>query len=111
MADRDCSSGALLGAFLLGGMVGAAIALLTAPRPGRETREKIGEWADGAREKTREKVHQFAQEAGERVRTYGRETADRIKEVTHSAREKLRRGGGAAGDEGEGEGAGLPDQA
>ena len=109
MSDRDCSSGALLGAFLLGGMVGAAIALLTAPRPGHETREKIGEWADGAREKTREKVHQFAQEAGERVRTYGRETADRIKEVTQSAKEKLRRSPGTGPEEPPGTGA--PEQA
>ncbi len=110
MSDRGCSGGALFGAFLLGGMVGAAIALLTAPRPGHETREKISEWADGAREKTREQLHQFAQEAGERVRTYGRETADRIKEVTQSAREKLRRAPAEAGDE-TGSPAEAPEQA
>jgi len=33
--------GSLLGAFVLGAAAGATIALLTAPRPGRETRERL----------------------------------------------------------------------
>lgn len=91
MSDRDCSTGALLGAFLLGGLVGAGIALLTAPRSGKETRERIGVWAESAKEHTRERVQHLAHEAGDRVRQYGREAGDRIKEVAVSAREKLRR--------------------
>ncbi len=91
MGDRDTSAGTIIGAFLLGSLVGAAVALLTAPRSGKETRERIGVWAEGAKERTREQVSRIAHEAGDKVRQYGRETSDRIKEVAVSAREKLRR--------------------
>ena len=40
MAERDdASASGLVMSFLLGGLAGAAIAILFAPRPGRETRE------------------------------------------------------------------------
>ena len=99
MSDRDCSPGTLLGAFVLGGLCGAAIAFLTAPRSGRETRERIGDWAGSATERTRERVHHMAQETGDRVRTYGREAGERIREVATTAREKLRRGENEGVDE------------
>jgi gas vesicle protein len=40
--DRDSGAAVLL-SFLLGGLTGAALALLYAPRSGRETREMLGE--------------------------------------------------------------------
>jgi gas vesicle protein len=40
--DRDSGAAVLL-SFLLGGITGAALALLYAPRSGRETREMLGE--------------------------------------------------------------------
>ena len=47
-SDRDNAAG-YLGWFFLGGIVGAAAALLLAPKTGRETRELLseqgGEWA------------------------------------------------------------------
>jgi gas vesicle protein len=43
--DRSGSSGALLIAFTLGAIAGAAVALLLAPATGRETREFLGEKA------------------------------------------------------------------
>jgi len=48
MADTDQrsgSAGALLIAFTLGAIAGAAVALLVAPATGRETREFLGEKA------------------------------------------------------------------
>jgi len=47
--EKNGSSGTVLLAFILGAIAGAAVALLTAPATGRETREFIGE-------KTREGV-------------------------------------------------------
>lgn len=43
MSDERDSGAAVLLSFLLGGITGAALALLYAPRSGRETREMLGE--------------------------------------------------------------------
>jgi gas vesicle protein len=52
--DRGFSAGSVLLAFVLGGIVGAGIALLTAPQSGKETREKIREFADETKKKAGE---------------------------------------------------------
>lgn len=46
------SSGSMLLSFLLGGVVGAGIALLLAPQSGEETRQKIKDLADDVKDKT-----------------------------------------------------------
>lgn len=50
--NDNCSSGVagLFAAFLVGGIVGAAVAVLFAPRSGAETREKLKEKAELLRE-------------------------------------------------------------
>ena len=80
MSD-DRGSNTLL-AFLVGGVVGAAVALLYAPRSGRETREmlaeKMREGAERGRElgnQAREKGRAIIEEAGEYVER-GREAMD-----------------------------------
>jgi gas vesicle protein len=40
--DRDAAASSVILSFLLGGVAGAALALLYAPRSGRETREYLG---------------------------------------------------------------------
>jgi len=45
------SGGSVFLSFLLGGLVGAGVALLLAPRSGKETREQIKALADDVREK------------------------------------------------------------
>lgn len=50
------SAGSVLLSFLLGGMVGAGVALLMAPQSGVETRRKIREMADEAKEKATDYV-------------------------------------------------------
>jgi len=49
--DEGYSSGSVLLAFALGGLVGAGVALLLAPQSGIETRRKIKEFADDVKEK------------------------------------------------------------
>ncbi|MBU1397953.1 MAG: YtxH domain-containing protein, partial [Proteobacteria bacterium] len=56
MEEKDCYSGSLLVSFLLGSLVGAGIALLIAPQTGRETRGKIREYTESAKEKAAESV-------------------------------------------------------
>lgn len=56
MEQKDYGAGSLLFSFLLGSLVGAGVALLIAPQSGRETREKIREYADSVKEKASESV-------------------------------------------------------
>jgi gas vesicle protein len=49
--ESDCSTGSIILAFFIGGLVGAGVALLLAPQSGKETRQKIKELADDAKEK------------------------------------------------------------
>ncbi|MFO7665044.1 MAG: YtxH domain-containing protein [Desulfobacterales bacterium] len=51
MEEKDYNTGSLVASFLLGGIVGAGIAILLAPQSGRETREKIKEYAEHVKEK------------------------------------------------------------
>jgi gas vesicle protein len=50
--EEGFSSGSMLMSFLLGGIVGAGLALLLAPQSGEETRRKIKELADEVKDKT-----------------------------------------------------------
>jgi len=52
--DRDSRAGDVILAFLLGGITGAAVALLYAPRSGKETRDMLGERIKETAERGRE---------------------------------------------------------
>ena len=67
--DEGAATGAVLLAFILGAVSGAAVALLYAPASGRETREYLGQKAREGREKAAE-----AAERGRQAVTQGRET-------------------------------------
>ncbi|MBI5244974.1 MAG: YtxH domain-containing protein [Elusimicrobia bacterium] len=53
MAEHNHSGETVL-AFLLGGVVGAAVGVLLAPCSGEDTRRKLGDWFDESRSKTKE---------------------------------------------------------
>jgi gas vesicle protein len=50
--------GPLIFSFFLGGLIGAGVALLLAPKSGKETREKIKELAVEAKDKAEEMIEQ-----------------------------------------------------
>lgn len=58
MKDEGLGSGSVLLAFLLGGVVGAGLALLVAPQSGEATRRKIKELADDIKDKTNEYINE-----------------------------------------------------
>ena len=66
--DRGSGGLAILGAFILGGLVGAGIALLTSPKSGRETREQVGRWASEKYGKAGEKLGEVSEKVREKVR-------------------------------------------
>lgn len=65
--DRGYSAGSVILAFVLGGIVGAGVALLTAPQSGAETREKIKELADETKKKATEYAGQVKDKFGHAV--------------------------------------------
>ena len=65
MADNNgTGAGAVLLAFLVGAVAGAAVALLYAPAAGRETREYLG---DKAREGARKATELYEQATGDQA--------------------------------------------
>jgi gas vesicle protein len=58
MSREDNGAGSVILAFVLGAITGAAVALLTAPASGEETRRKIGEKARDSADQARKMADQ-----------------------------------------------------
>ena len=54
MARDDNGAGSIILAFVLGAITGAAVALLTAPASGEETRRRLGEKARDSADRARD---------------------------------------------------------
>ncbi len=78
------NAGTVLLSFFIGGLVGAGVALLVAPRAGKETREKIKELMDEAKEKAETYVEQIKETAASVVEK-GKELIDEQKAVITTA--------------------------
>ncbi len=76
MADecRSSDCGSLFLAFVMGAAIGGGLALLAAPRSGRETRDKIRGMAD---------------EVGDRIKTMSDDAQARIRETIQEGKETL----------------------
>jgi gas vesicle protein len=56
----------IIGAFVVGGIIGAILGVLYAPAKGKETREKLGDWMDETKEKTKETIEKLEEEIKKR---------------------------------------------
>ncbi|MBU4035106.1 MAG: YtxH domain-containing protein [Proteobacteria bacterium] len=56
MEEKNNSQGALLVSFILGGVIGAGVAILLAPKSGQETMGKIKDYAGSMKEKVASSV-------------------------------------------------------
>jgi gas vesicle protein len=81
--DRGAGASGIILSFLLGGLTGAALAILFAPRSGRETRDLLGEKIREGAEKTRGLRDQAAAK--------GREILDDATDYVAKQRETLDR--------------------
>lgn len=81
--DRGAGASGVILSFLLGGLTGAALAILFAPRSGRETREMLSDKLKEQAEKSRELRERAAQK--------GREILDDASEYVDRTRETLER--------------------
>jgi gas vesicle protein len=84
MAERDSDFGSFLSGFLVGGMIGAAVALLLAPQSGEETRTLIRDKGVELKDKT---VH-TVEEAYARAETAAAEARSRADDLTNLARQR-----------------------
>lgn len=81
--ERDVNASGVILSFLLGGLTGAALAILFAPRSGRETREILGERLREGAERGRE--------FRDRVVSRGRDIIDDASGFVHEQKETLER--------------------
>jgi gas vesicle protein len=61
MADND-KTASVLTAFVIGGIVGATLGILFAPKSGKETRAELGDWCEDTLEKGKEKMQKLGDE-------------------------------------------------
>ncbi|MFN2297337.1 MAG: YtxH domain-containing protein [Anaerolineales bacterium] len=93
MADSDSDLGAFMAGFLLGGMIGAGVALLLAPQSGEETREMLRERSI----ELKGRAEQAATDFRSKAETTFHEGRERIDEAVETARKRVsRRKPGAA---------------
>lgn len=74
--DNGVSTGTVVVSFLAGAALGAGLALLYAPKSGRETREQIADLADDAVEKIKE----YAKDAQNKIVSAFEEGQEAIRE-------------------------------
>jgi gas vesicle protein len=75
--------GAFLAGFIIGGLVGAAAALILAPQSGEEMREKLAAQSAELRERSVERAHEYRDRAGHAVadaRQAAQDQATRVQE-------------------------------
>lgn len=82
--DRGFSAASVALSFLLGGAMGACLALLYAPEPGRKTRERLRDLATEARERTLDAAEDV-RDRMEEVIDQGRSLVDEKKGVLNAA--------------------------
>jgi gas vesicle protein len=82
--DSGYGAGAVLLSFFIGGIIGAGVALLTAPKTGQETRKMIRDFAEDTRDKAEDYVGQVKEKAVDYMEK-GKEFLDNQKSVISKA--------------------------
>ncbi len=82
--DRGYSGAAVALGFILGGALGATLALLYAPESGRRTRERLRDMAADVRDKTLDLSDEFRDKAEDLVER-GKETLEEKKSILSAA--------------------------
>lgn len=70
MSDNNSDFGAFLAGFVIGGLVGAATALILAPQSGEQTRGQISNKSGELRETSGQRVQQYRQLSSEKMHEY-----------------------------------------
>ncbi|MCP5098773.1 MAG: YtxH domain-containing protein [Chloroflexi bacterium] len=90
MSENSNDLGAFLAGFVIGGLVGAATALILAPQSGEDTRSQIATKSGELRQVSGERVQQYRDTAG----NYTQEYRERASSVVSDTRSRLQDAGG-----------------
>jgi gas vesicle protein len=90
MSDNGNDLGAFLAGFVIGGLVGAATALILAPQSGEDTRSQIAAKSGELRDASGARVQQYREMAG----SYTQEYRDRAGTTLSDTRSRLQDAGG-----------------
>ncbi len=90
MSDNDSGIGAFFAGVLIGGLVGAAAALLITPQSGEETRRSIGRYGNEFRDRAQDSLED-ARERAEATVADARRRGERIIEEARERAEKIMR--------------------
>lgn len=95
MSDNDNELGSFLAGFVVGGLVGAAVALILAPQSGSETRSQItgkGQEMQAAGERTIQQAGEtaelYAQRMGAQASQFGQEVEQQARIVLDAGRQR-----------------------
>ena len=88
MPQKDNKRGVKFG-FLLGGLVGAALALLLAPKKGADTRRELLARGDQAQSRARTLMARTAAQAQEKVATGAAASRERISPIASEVRARM----------------------
>jgi len=86
--DNGCSTGSVFLSFLLGGIVGAGLAMLLAPQSGPETRRKIKDFAEDMKDRVGSTVEK-GKDIFEQKKSVIATAIDAGKEAYEKERERL----------------------
>jgi len=90
MSDNSSDLGAFLAGFVIGGLVGAATALILAPQSGEATRTQIAHKSEELRRAGEERVHQYRELADQVAHEY----RDKAGELITDTRGRVQDAGG-----------------
>lgn len=82
--ERGYSIGSIFFSFVLGGLVGAGIAFMTAPKSGQETRQQIKELAEDVKERAEGYIEQAKSKATSAVEK-GKDFLEKEKSIITTA--------------------------
>lgn len=86
--DRNSGASGIILSFLMGGLTGAALAILFAPRSGKETRELLGDKIREGQERTRD-LRERAAQKGRDILEDATDYVERAKEGVDKRKDRL----------------------
>lgn len=89
---RSCHSGAAVGAFLTGALIGGAVALLFAPRSGAETRGMIRDFVEDEVDMVKDRAaaaRDYVEGEIDRYKRRARRAAHQVEGMVSEARERV----------------------